>query len=74
MEVSGADRVALEQWLQAHAISQALAKRARIVLGSAASESVRGLAMRLWVTQTTICPWRRRYRSAGLEGLRSKAR
>jgi putative transposase len=45
---------------------------ARIVLGSAAGESVRGLAARLGVTQTTVCLWRRRYRSAGLEGLRTK--
>ena len=74
VEVSGADRVALEQWLRAHSISQALAIRARIVLGSAAGESVRGLATRLGVTQTTVSLWRRRYRSEGLEGLRSKAR
>jgi transposase len=64
----------LEQWLRAQSIPQALATRARIVLGSAAGESVRGLAARLGVTQTTVCLWRRRYRSAGLEGLRTKPR
>ena len=74
VEIGGADRAELEQWLRAQSIPQALATRARIVLGSAAGESVRGLAARLGVTQTTVCLWRRRYRSAGLEGLRTKPR
>ena len=74
VEISGADRAELEHWLRAQSIPQALATRARIVLGSAAGESVRGLAARLGVTQTTVCLWRRRYRSAGLEGLRTKPR
>jgi len=64
----------LEQWLRAQSIPQALAIRARIVLGSAAGESVRGLAARLGATQTTVCLWRRRYRSAGLAGLRTQPR
>jgi transposase len=74
VEVSGADRAELEHWLRAQSIPQALATRARIVLGSAAGESVRGLAARLGVTETTVCLWRRRYRSAGLNGLRTKPR
>src|SRR6202048_4895706 len=74
VEISGADRAELEHWLRAQSIPQALATRARIVLGSAAGESVRGLAARLGVTQTTVCLWRRRYRSAGLDGLRTKPR
>jgi len=61
VEISGADRAELEHWLRAQSIPQALATRARIVLGSAAGESVRGLAARLGVTQTTVCLWRRRY-------------
>src|SRR6266851_4540542 len=74
VEISGADRAELEHWLRAQSIPQALATRARVVLGSAAGESVRGLAARLGVTQTTVCLWRRRYRSAGLDGLRTKPR
>ena len=74
VEISGADRAALEHWLRAQSIPQALATRARIVLGSAAGESVRGLAARLGATQTTVCLWRRRYRSAGLAGLRTRPR
>ena len=72
--VSGADRAELEQWLRAQSIPQALATRARIVLGSAAGESVRALARRLGVTQTTVCLWRRRYCEAGLGGLRTLPR
>ena len=74
MEVRGADRAELEQWLRAQGTPQALATRARIVLGSAAGESVRSLAARLGVTQTTVCLWRRRYRRAGLVGLRTQPR
>jgi len=47
---------------------QRLAMRARIVLGSAAGESVRGLARRLGVTQSTVCLSRRRYQTEGLAG------
>jgi Winged helix-turn helix len=74
VEIGGADRAELEHWLRLQNIPQALATRARIVLGSAAGESVSGLAARLGVTQTTVCLWRRRYRSAGLDGLRTKPR
>jgi transposase len=74
VELSGADRAELESWLRAQSIPQALAMRARVVLGSAAGESVRALAARLEVTQVTVCLWRRRYRSAGLDGLRTQPR
>ncbi len=63
VEVSGANRRQLEAWLRTHSIPQALATRARIVLGSAAGESVRALARRLGVTQRTVCRWRRRERA-----------
>lgn len=74
VEVSGADRAELEQWLRTQSIPQALATRARMVLGSGAGESVRELAGRLRVTQSTVCLWRRRYREAGLAGLRTLPR
>jgi len=74
VEVSGADRRQLEGWLRSHGTPQALATRARIMLGSAAGESIRALADRLGVTQRTVCLWRRRYREAGLAGLRTLPR
>ena len=41
---------------------------------SADGESIRELVARLEVSQRTICLWRRRYREAGLAGLRSLPR
>lgn len=74
VEVSEGDRAQLEAWLRTQSIAHALASRARIVLGSAAGESIRALAERLKVTQRTVCLWRRRYASHGLEGLRNRPR
>ena len=74
MEVSKADRSELEAWLRSQTIAQGLAKRARIVLGSANGESIRELAERLNVSQPTVCMWRRRFREFGIAGLRSRAR
>ena len=72
--VGAADRRQLEGWLRSHSTPQALVTRARIVLGSAEGESIRELAERLEVTQRTVCLWRRRYREAGVAGLRSRPR
>jgi transposase len=74
VEIGAADRAQLEAWLRTQSIPQALAMRARIVLGSAAGESIRGLAQRLKLTERTICLWRRRYASQGLDGLRNRPR
>ena len=74
VEVSEVDRAQLEAWLRSQSIAHALATRARIVLGSAAGESIRALAERLKVTQRTVCLWRRRYASRGLDGLRNRPR
>jgi transposase len=74
VEISGADRNRLEAWLRTQSVPQALATRTRIVLGSAAGESIRALAERLGVTQRTVCLWRRRYRDAGLAGVRTVPR
>jgi len=73
VEISGADRAELKHRLRAQSIPQALATRARILLASATGETVRGLAAGLGVSQTTVCLWRR-YRSAGLAGLRTQPR
>ena len=74
VEVSEADRAQLEAWLRTQSIAHALATRARIILGSSAGESIRALAERLKVTQRTVCLWRRRYASHGLDGLRNRPR
>jgi transposase len=74
VEVGDTDQAELQAWLRSQTISAALTVRARIILGSAGGESVRGLAARLGVTQTTVCLWRRRYRAQGLAGLRTLPR
>jgi transposase len=43
-------------------------------LASSEGEGVRPLARRLGVSPNTVAVWRRRYRSEGLAGLRTKAR
>lgn len=74
MDVGSADRRELEAWLRSQTGSRALAMRARIVLGSAAGESIRELAARLEVSEVTVCRWRQRYRAHGLAGLQTRAR
>jgi len=74
VEVSEAERAQLERWLRSQTIAHGLAVRGQIVLGSAAGESIRGLAERLQVTQRTVCLWRRRYANQGLDGLRNRPR
>ena len=65
VEVSDADRAQLEAWLRTQSIAHALATRARIVLGSAAGESIHALSERLKITKRTVFLWRRRYASHG---------
>ena len=64
----------LEAWLRAPMLAQGLALRARVILASADGEGVRPMARRLGVSANTVAVWRRRYRSEGLSGLRTKAR
>ena len=74
VEVSDADRAQLEAWLRTQSTAHALAIRARIVLGSAVGESIHTLSDRLKITERTVCLWRRRYASDGLDGLRNRPR
>jgi transposase len=71
--VAEADREMLESWLRAPTVAQDLALRAKVILASAAGEGVRPMARRLGVSPNTVAVWRRRYRSAGFDGLRTKA-
>jgi transposase len=74
VEVSKAERAELEAWLRSATIAQGLAKRARIVVGSANGESIRELAAWLEVSGPTVSLWRRRFGELGIAGLRSRAR
>lgn len=74
MKVKSEDRVVMESWLRAPTTPHAMAQRAKILLASAAGEAVRPMAKRLGVSVNTVNVWRRRYRIAGLAGLRTRAR
>src|SRR5712672_351786 len=74
LKVTEADRAMLESWLRTPTLAQGLALRARVILASADGEGVRPMARRLEVSPNTVAVWRRRYRSEGLSGLRTKAR
>jgi transposase len=74
LKVTGVDRAMLESWLRAPTLAQGLALRAKVILASADGEGVRPMARRLRVSANTVAVWRRRYRSEGLSGLRTKAR
>jgi transposase len=51
-----------------------MALRARIVLGCAAGEQNKQVAIRLGVCENTVGKWRRRFAEQGLEGLRDEPR
>jgi transposase len=74
MTVAAQDRAELERWVRSPTVPQALAVRAKIILASATGEAVRPMAARLGIDPKTITVWRRRYREAGVAGLRSRAR
>ena len=57
-------RTVLEQLVRAARTPQALAQRARIVLGAADGESNRGLAQRLHLARNTVQCWRDRWIAA----------
>ena len=54
--------------------AQAIAMRARIVLGCGEGESNSAVAHRLRVTGATVCKWRERFRTKRLEGLLDEPR
>ena len=54
--------------------TQAMAMRARIVLGCGAGESNGAVAKRLKITGATVCKWRERFRTKRLEGLLDEPR
>ena len=69
-----ADRALLEAWLRSPNVAQDLALRAKVILASAKGEGVRRMARRLGVSANTAAVWRRRYRSRGIDGLRTRGR
>jgi transposase len=67
--LSAVEREELERWVRRPTTSNALASRARMVLGCAAGDSDGAVAEALGVNRNTVGRWRRRYLAQGLDGL-----
>jgi transposase len=63
------ERAELERWARRPTSANALASRARIVLGCAAGGSDLAVAAALGADRKTVGKWRRRYLARGLDGL-----
>jgi transposase len=74
LEISEAERVELTSLALRRTTAQALALRARIVLGCAEGDENRQVAARLGVSKNTVGKWRRRFAEHRLEGLRDEPR
>jgi transposase len=72
--VSVEQRAVLERWARRPKTAQALALRARVVLGCAAGLSNGAVASELGVHAATVGKWRRRFVAEGLEGLLDEPR
>jgi transposase len=74
LRISPSERERLLSWTRRHKSAQALALRARIVLGAAAGETNRAIAQRLSITPQTVCKWRARFLERRLDGLLDEPR
>src|SRR5258708_5304302 len=64
----------LMTWARAATAPQRLARRARVILGSAAGLGSRRLAQQERMSRTTVQRWRTRFAAAGCDGLRDRPR
>jgi len=69
IDLTEAERAALEQWAAEGAVDGKRARRARIVLAAAAGLSNREIAEQLGLSRPTAARWRRRFSQRGLSGL-----
>ena len=74
LELTEAERAELGSLAARRSTAQALALRARIVLGCAAGEQNKVVAARLGVGAAMVSKWRRRFLADRLEGLRDEPR
>jgi len=72
--LSEEDRAKLQEWARRPKSAQRLALRARIVLGCADGMENRQVARQLRIADQTVCKWRERFRSGGLDGLADEPR
>lgn len=69
LELTTEERETLERWARRRTVSQALAMRARMVLGCASGQLNGAVAKELKTTIQTVGKWRRRFVELRLDGL-----
>ncbi len=74
LNVTAEDREKLSLLARRPKSSQAMAMRARIVLGCGEGLSNGAVAKKLRITGATVCKWRERFRASRLEGLLDEPR
>jgi len=74
LTVSPSERARLEAWARRRKTAQALALRARIILGCAQGLTNTAVAEKLGVTKQTVGKWRSRFLDRGLDGLLDEPR
>src|ERR671933_551011 len=72
--LTAAQRQQLTRWARAATTPQRLARRARLILGSAAGLGSRRLAQQERLSRTTVQRWRTRFLAAGCDGLQDRPR
>ncbi len=71
MALTAAQQQRLTTWARAATMPQRLARRAPVILGSAAGLGSRRLAQQERMSRTTVQRWRARFLAAGCDGLQS---
>lgn len=74
VSVTESERQTLESWARRPKTAQALATRARIVLGCVEGKGNTALAEEIGVTVRTVIKWRRRFAAQGVDGLLDEPR
>src|SRR5439155_18734540 len=74
MALTDGQQQRLTTWARAAKTPQRLARRARVILGSAAGLGSRRLAHQERMSRTTVQRWRARFIAAGCDGLRDRPR
>lgn len=74
ISLTAAQTQQLTRWARAATTPQRLARRARIILGSAAGLGARRLAQQERMSRTTVQRWRARFLAAGCDGLQDLPR
>ena len=74
LSVTGTERETLEAWARRPKTAQALALRARIVLGCATGATNSAVAKQMHVSQQMVCKWRGRFVQRRLDGLLDEPR